>query len=90
LLHSGFPQNRLVSGTCGSIMIAAAGSPLGIRGIAMIPAPRRPRVPAELDVLPVRAVRTDGADLAVELLDGDEITEGVDGMGAGAVPQTSQ
>ena len=32
-LQSGLPQNRLPSGTCGSVRIAAAGSPLGIRGM---------------------------------------------------------
>jgi hypothetical protein len=42
-------------------MIAATGSPLGTRGIATTPAPRRPRVLVDLDD-PLRTVRADRAD----------------------------
>jgi hypothetical protein len=42
-------------------MIAATGSPLGTRGIATTPAPRRPRVLADFDD-PLRTVRADRAD----------------------------
>src|SRR5882672_8258034 len=56
LAQSVLPQNRLLSGTFGSLKIAAAGSPLGTRGIATTPAPRRPRaLDDDLDE-PLRAV----------------------------------
>jgi hypothetical protein len=86
LLHSGLPQNRLPSGTCGLVMIAAAGSPFGMRGIATTPAPRRPRVLADFDD-PLRAVR---ADRALGLLSALAVAGGSGGGVVGAVPQTSQ
>ena len=57
------------SGTCGSVRIAATGSPFGMRGISTIPAPRRPR-PLPIVDEPVRAVRTDAvrADGVAEAL----------------------
>jgi hypothetical protein len=75
-------------------MIAAAGSPFGTRGIATIPAPRRPRVLADR----TDPLRADRADRALGLLsalavDGgsDRAVEGGSGaLVAGAVPQTSQ
>jgi hypothetical protein len=68
-------------------MIAATGSPLGTRGIATTPAPRRPRVLVDLDD-PLRAVRADRADCAVESL--RAVAAGSCAPAAGAVPQTSQ
>src|SRR6185369_16001452 len=88
LLHSGLPQNRWPSGTCGLVRIAAAGSPLGMRGIVTIPAPSRPRTLTDFDDDPARAVRPDRAvepTVAVEVA-----TTPCRGSGAGAVPQTSQ
>ena len=55
-LHSWLPQNRCRSGTCGSVRIAADGSPLGTGGIETTPAPRRPR-PVPDFVNPVWAAR---------------------------------
>src|SRR3954469_25728857 len=60
LPQSVLPQNRLLSGTLGSVRMAAAGSPFGIRGIETTPAPRRPRVFAHLEA-PVRAVPAERA-----------------------------
>jgi hypothetical protein len=89
------PQNRLPSGTWGSVRIAAAGSPFGMRGISTIPAPRRPRL---LDIVddPVRAVRTDAVARlgAVEVEGADagavEVETACGAAGPGALPQTSQ
>jgi hypothetical protein len=68
-------------------MIAAAGSPFGMRGIVTIPAPRRPRELLDLDE-PVRAVRTDDPVEPVEPL--RAVAAGCGGLAAGAVPQRSQ
>jgi hypothetical protein len=66
-------------------MIAAAGSPFGMRGIATTPAPRRPRALADFDD-PVRPVRADRA----EPLWAAAVAAGSCGAVVGAVPQTSQ
>jgi hypothetical protein len=76
-------------------MIAAAGLPFGTRGIATIPAPRRPRVLVDI----VDPLRADRADRALGLLSARAVAGGsaalavAGGSGApvaGAVPQTSQ
>jgi hypothetical protein len=86
LWHSRLPQNRLASGTCGSVMIAAAGSPFGTGGIATIPAPRRPRALADFDDL-AGAICT---DRAVELPRTVAVA-GICGPAVvGALPHTSQ
>jgi hypothetical protein len=95
LLQSGLPQNRLPSGTCGSVIIAAAGSPLGMRGMATIPAPSLPRELVDFDE-PVRAVRAERADRAEPLRAvaagscAPVAAAGSCAPAAGAVPQTSQ
>jgi hypothetical protein len=80
-------------------MIAAAGSPLGMRGITTMPAPRRPRTLEDRDdpVRAERAERADGALAAVGILAAVAtptvdalVAAGVEPSGAGAVPQTSQ
>ena len=63
---SWFPQSRWSSGTCGSVKIAAAGSPFGTGGIATTPAPRRPRPLPDFGnpiwaARPTRAVELSGA-----------------------------
>jgi hypothetical protein len=68
-------------------MIAALGLPFGTRGIATMPAPRRPRALDDRDD-PVRAVRADGTDRAVDSL--LAVAAGGGAAVAGAVPQTSQ
>jgi hypothetical protein len=75
-------------------MMAAAGSPFGTRGIATIPAPRRPRVLVDLP----DPLRVDRADRALGLLSALAVDGGSDlavaggscALAAGAVPQTSQ
>jgi hypothetical protein len=86
-------------------MMAAAGSPLGMRGIETMPAPSRPRLLEER--VPVRADRPDRAVVALAEVDAlvDALvavdaavradTAGAavavpDASGDGAVPQTSQ
>jgi hypothetical protein len=86
--------------------MAAAGSPFGIRGIATIPAPRRPRELVERDE-PVRADRAVEAVEAVEAVAAvaaviavlgveaavrteGALLAGFTAAGAGAVPHTSQ
>jgi hypothetical protein len=81
-------------------IIAAAGSPFGMRGIATIPAPRRPRELVDRDdpVRADRAVDAVAAVAAVVAVLGVEAavrTEGAPAAGcapagAGALPQTSQ
>jgi hypothetical protein len=81
-------------------IIAAAGSPFGMRGIATIPAPRRPRELVDRDdpVRADRAVEAVAAVAAVVAVLGVEAavrTEGAPAAGcapagAGALPQTSQ
>jgi hypothetical protein len=83
--------------------MAAAGSPFGIRGIATIPAPRRPRELVERDepvradraVEAVEAVAAVAAVIAVLGVEAAVRTEGallagLAAAGAGAVPHTSQ
>jgi hypothetical protein len=86
-------------------IIAAAGSPFGMRGIATIPAPRRPRELVDRDD-PVRADRAVDAVAAVAAVVAAAVvavlgveaavrTEGAPAAGcapagAGALPQTSQ
>jgi hypothetical protein len=80
--------------------MAAAGSPFGIRGIATIPAPRRPRELVERDepVRADRAVEAVAAVAAVIAVLGVEAAVRTEGAllagwtaaGAGAVPHTSQ
>jgi hypothetical protein len=74
-------------------MIEAAGSPLGILGIATMPAPRRPR-PLEEPEDPVRAVPVDRAVGRLPAAVAAEVARDVacDAVpaGDGAVPQTSQ
>ena len=84
--HSGLPQNRLASGTCGSVRMAAAGSPFGTGGIATIPAPRLPRALADGDDA-LRAVRTDGSEKSLRAVVVDNVCGATV---SGAVPQMSQ
>jgi hypothetical protein len=68
------------------VIIAAAGSPFGTRGIATIPAPRRPRALEDFD----DALRPVRADRALGLLSALAVAGGSGAPVAGAVPQTSQ